>query len=235
MAAQPLSARHHAAGASPRSVFDNILGLLQQRRAEEAIARCRGHWAAPRRREHPRPARRRAGRPGQFDEAEEILLRVIDLTPTFAKPYEDLGTLLLQRGLAEKAIPCWKKAARLDLKQEAAHFQLGRALAQVGRGADADAAFERSFALSPRSGHDGTGGGDTMPPGLLEEAERLCRQVLQQEPRNVDALRMLGLIAAAAGDLDEAENLLRQALAEAPDHIAALFELGRVLKNSNAR
>lgn len=215
---------------APRSVFDNILGLLQQRRAEEAIARCRQALGS-----YPEDVNilgllgAALGDRGQFDEAEEILLRVIDLTPTFAKPYEDLGTLLLQRGLAEKAIPLLEKAARLDPKQEAAHFQLGRALAQVGRGADADAAFERSFALSPVRGMMAQAA-EHHAAGRLEEAERLCRQVLQREPRNVDALRMLGLIAAAAGDLDEAENLLRQALAEAPDHIAALFELGRVLK-----
>ena len=215
---------------APRSVFDNILGLLQQRRAEEAIARCRQALGS-----YPDDVNilgllgAALGDRGQFDEAEEILLRVIDLTPTFAKPYEDLGTLLLQRGLAEKAIPLLEKAARLDPKQEAAHFQLGRALAQVGRGADADAAFERSFALSPVRGMMAQAA-EHHAAGRLEEAERLCRQVLQREPRNVDALRMLGLIAAAAGDLDEAENLLRQALAEAPDHIAALFELGRVLK-----
>ena len=215
---------------APRSVFDNILGLLQQRRAEEAIARCRQALGS-----YPEDVNilgllgAALGDRGQFDEAEEILLRVIDLTPTFAKPYEDLGTLLLQRGLAEKAIPLLEKAARLDPKQEAAHFQLGRALAQVGRGADADAAFERSFALSPVRGMMAQAA-EHHAAGRLEEAERLCRQVLQREPRNVDALCMLGLIAAAAGDLDEAENLLRQALAEAPDHIAALFELGRVLK-----
>ena len=215
---------------APRSVFDNILGLLQQRRAEEAIARCRQALGS-----YPDDVNilgllgAALGDRGQFDEAEEILLRVIDLTPTFAKPYEDLGTLLLQRGLAEKAIPLLERAARLDPKQEAAHFQLGRALAQVGRGADADAAFERSFALSPVRGMMAQAA-EHHAAGRLEEAERLCRQVLQREPRNVDALRMLGLIAAAAGDLDEAENLLRQALAEAPDHIAALFELGRVLK-----
>ena len=215
---------------APRSVFDNILGLLQQRRAEEAIARCRQALGS-----YPDDVNilgllgAALGDRGQFDEAEEILLRVIDLTPTFAKPYEDLGTLLLQRGLAEKAIPLLERAARLDPKQEAAHFQLGRALAQVGRGADADAAFERSFALSPVRGMMAQAA-EHHAAGRLEEAEPLCRQVLQREPRNVDALRMLGLIAAAAGDLDEAENLLRQALAEAPDHIAALFELGRVLK-----
>ena len=92
------------------------------------------------------------GERGRFAEAEDVLLRVIDLTPTFAKPYEDLGTLLLQQGKAEQAIGPLEKAARLDPNLEAAHFHLGKALALLGRGPEADAAFERSFALSPTRG-----------------------------------------------------------------------------------
>jgi len=71
---------------------------------------------------------------------------------------------------------------------------------------------------------------DHLAAGRLQDAEQLCRNVLQSNPRHVDALRMLGLIAAASGDLDDAEHLLRQALTCAPDHTAAMFELGRVLK-----
>ena len=215
---------------APRSVFEDILGLLQKRKGDEAIARARQELSR-----YPDDVNilgllgAALGDQKRFQEAEEILLRVIDLTPTFAKPYEDLGTLLLQQGLAQKALPLLEKAARLDPQQESSHFQLGRALAQLGRGVEADAAFERSFALSPTRGMMAQAA-EHHAAGRLEDAERLCRRVLQQEPAQVDALRMLGLIAAAAGDLDEAENLLRQALAEAPDHVPALFELGRVLR-----
>ncbi len=215
---------------APRSVFEDILGLLQKRRTDDAIARARQELSR-----YPDDVNilgllgAALGDQKRFQEAEEILLRVIDLTPTFAKPYEDLGTLLLQQGLAHKALPLLEKAARLDPQQESSHFQLGRALAQLGRGVEADAAFERSFALSPTRGMMARAA-EHHAAGRLEDAERLCRRVLQQEPGQVDALRMLGLIAAAAGDLDEAENLLRQALAEAPDHVPALFELGRVLR-----
>ncbi|MCP5129834.1 MAG: sulfotransferase [Pseudomonadales bacterium] len=215
---------------APRSVFDEILALLQGGRHAEAIANCRQALSR-----YPDDVNilgllgAALGDKGQFSEAEEILLRVIDLTPTFAKPYEDLGTLLVQQGQAERAIALLEKAIRLEPNQESAHFELGKALAQMGRGPEADAAFERSFALSPTRGLMARAA-EHHAAGRLEEAEKLCRQVLQKDSRHVDALRMLGLIAAAAGDLDEAENLLRQALAAAPDHVPAMFELGRVLK-----
>ena len=215
---------------APRSVFENILGLLQKRATPDAIAACKTALTR-----YPEDVNvlgllgAALGASGQFAEAENTLLKVIDLEPTFAKPYEDLGTLLLQQGKAEQAIPLLEKACRLDPKLEAAYFQLGKALAQAGRGPEADTAFERSFALSPTRGMMARAA-EHHAAGRMEEAERLCRQVLQKDPTHVDALRMLGLIAAAAGDLDEAENLLRQALVGAPDHVAAMFELGRVLK-----
>jgi tetratricopeptide (TPR) repeat protein len=215
---------------APRSLFNDILQLLQDRKTEQALASCRKTLS-----QYPEDINilgllgATLGDKGQFREAEKILHRVIDLAPTFAKPYEDLGTLLMQQQRAEEAIPLLEKSVRLDPKLEEAHFQLGKALAMAGRGKEADEAFERSFALSPERGMMALAA-EHHKAGRLEQAEKLCRQVLQKNTKNVDALRMLGLIAAAAGDLEDAEHLLRQALESAPDHLPAMFELGRVLK-----
>jgi tetratricopeptide (TPR) repeat protein len=167
---------------------------------------------------------------GDLIGAEKVLREVIELAPTFAKPYEDLGTLLLKQGKAEEAVPLLEKATRLDPSLEAAHFQLGRAYARLGDGKKADTAYEKSFELSPVRGLMAQAA-EHHKAGRFQEAERLCRQVLQKERGNVDALRMLGLLAGAAGQLDEAAHLLKQALSHAPDHAAAMFELGRVLKD----
>ena len=218
------------ANRAPRSLFNDILELLQERKTEQALASCRETLSR-----YPDDINilgllgATLGDQGKFGEAENILGKVIDLAPTFAKPYEDLGTLLMQQQRAEEAIPLLEKSVRLDPKMEEAHFQLGKALAMVGRGEEADAAFERSFALSPERGMMALAA-EHHQAGRLEQAEKLCRQVLQKNPGHVDALRMLGLIAAAAGDLEDAEHLLRQALENAPDHVPAMFELGRVLK-----
>jgi tetratricopeptide (TPR) repeat protein len=215
---------------APRSLFDTILEQIAARRLDQACDSCR--QALQR---YPEDVNilgllgATLGDQGEFEEAEKVLNQVIDLAPTFAKPYEDLGTLLLQCERAQDAIPLLEKAIRLDPRLEAAHFQLGKALAREGRGKEADEAFERSFELSPVRGMMARAA-EHHREGRLEEAEKLCRKVLQNKPQHVDALRLLGLIAAAAGELEEAENLLRQALEQAPDHTPAMFELGRVLK-----
>ncbi len=215
---------------APRRLFDDIVAQLQSRQTQQAIASCRALLE-----DYPDDINilgllgAALGDLRHFEEAENILGRVIELAPTFAKPYEDLGTLLVQQRRAREALPLLEKAVRLDPQLEQAHFQLGKALALLGRGREADAAFERSFELSPTRRMMALAA-EHHQAGRLQDAERLCRQVLQKDPRHVDALRMLGLIAAASGDLDDAEHLLRQALASAPDHTPAMFELGRVLK-----
>jgi len=53
--------------------------------------------------------------------------------------------------------------------------------------------------------------------GRLAEAEALYRQVLAAEPRNADALHLLGVVAHQVGQNDVALGLIRQALALLPD------------------
>jgi tetratricopeptide (TPR) repeat protein len=190
---------------APRTLFDEILRQLQARQFDRAITSCRDALLT-----FPEDINilgllgAALGDKGQLEEAEKVLNQVIDLAPTFAKPYEDLGTLLLRQDKVNEALPLLEKAVRLDPKLEDAHFHLGRAaLAMQGRGAEADESFERSFALSP------------------------LRRLMALAAEHHKAGRMK---EAAAGDLDEAEYLLRQALEVAPDHTPAVFELGRVLK-----
>jgi protein O-GlcNAc transferase len=66
--------------------------------------------------------------------------------------------------------------------------------------------------------------------GQLQDAERLYRQVLGQNPRHDNALFLLSVIALQAGRLDEAARLLQEAIALAPDHPAFHSNLGEVYR-----
>jgi len=52
--------------------------------------------------------------------------------------------------------------------------------------------------------------------GRLRKAESMYRRILQHEPANAEALRMLGLLAHQVGRYEDAETLIRQALAIQP-------------------
>jgi tetratricopeptide (TPR) repeat protein len=66
--------------------------------------------------------------------------------------------------------------------------------------------------------------------GNLSEAEGLYRRVLQAEPRNPDALHLLGVIAHQVGRNEAAIDLIRSALGERPTMAAAHCNLGAALQ-----
>jgi predicted O-linked N-acetylglucosamine transferase (SPINDLY family) len=68
--------------------------------------------------------------------------------------------------------------------------------------------------------------------GRLAEAEGIYRQVVAQQPNHVDALYLLGVLAAQAGNSETAMELLRRAIHLKPDYAEAHYYLGIALKNT---
>ena len=85
------------------------------------------------------------------EEAETMLRKVIAAAPTFAKPHEDLGYMLVQQGRPAEALPFLERATRLDPSLERAWFTLGKALALLGA-ARRRMRHSRSASSSRRSG-----------------------------------------------------------------------------------
>ncbi|MCC7411939.1 MAG: sulfotransferase [Gammaproteobacteria bacterium] len=217
--------------ARSRRVFEQALDLLQGGRTEAAALLCQRaveddpldlnlralHGAALLKLRRPH-------------DAEAELRRVVRAAPGFAKAHEDLACALLAQGRNEEAVSAFRQALSIDARLDSAWFRLGKALALLGRGAEADMAFERAFELSP-SRRALALAAEHQREGRLEEAERIYRDVLRGDPDNVDALRLLALLARKAGAADDAERLLRRALDITPDFVAAAVELGGVLKD----
>lgn len=166
---------------------------------------------------------------GKAEEAERWLRHTMRLAPNFAKPWSDLGQLLLDTRRPEEALDTLEQAVRLDPDDSDAWFSLGKARALLGRGAAADEAFEKSFELNP--GRKALAqAAEHQQAGRWAEAEKICRDILRRDPRDVNALRLLGTCAAHAGRLREAERLLRRAVTQAPDYAEARRDLGRLFK-----
>jgi tetratricopeptide (TPR) repeat protein len=218
---------------APKALFNEVINLIAEGQLGTAEARCR---AALER--HPRDVNM-MGLLGallvKMDrriEAEALLREVIAAAPTFAKPHEDLGILLMQAGRTADALPVLERATHLDPTLERAWFNLGKALAFLGRGKEADVAFEKCFERSPERRLMALAA-EHHKEGRTEEAERLYRRALRDNPRNVDALRLLALIAIEAERADDGEILLEKAVEIAPDFNQALVDLGRLRKDQD--
>ena len=66
--------------------------------------------------------------------------------------------------------------------------------------------------------------------GRIDEAERVCRQILTVDPRNAAALHLLGLIEHRRGRPQEAVELVRAAIARNPRDPAFHHNLGNLLR-----
>jgi len=218
---------------APKSVFNETIGLIAAGQLSAAETRCR---AALKR--YPGDVNMQAllgallVKLDRREEAEKTLREVIEAAPSFAKPHEDLGFLLLQDKRPAEALPMLERATVLDPALERAWFNLGKALALLGRGKEADAAFEKCFERSPEKRLMALAA-EHHKEGRTEEAERLYRRVLRDNPRNVDALRLLAQLAAKSGRGEDAEVLLERAVEIAPDFVQALLDLGQLRKEED--
>jgi tetratricopeptide (TPR) repeat protein len=219
--------------ATLRATFSEAIALINKGSADVAETLCRETLE-----QHPDDANITAllgailVKKGQLRDAETMLRKAIELAPSFAKPHEDLGHALLQMGRPKDAIEVLQNATRLDPSLELAFLDLGKALAMTGNAKEADAAFERSFDLNPVRKKLAFAA-EHQREGRYAEAAKLYREVLQANPRNVDALRMLGILTFGEGNVDEAERLFRRAVAAAPDFVNAILDLGMALKEQS--
>lgn len=85
----------------------------------------------------------------------------------------------------------------------------------------ADASPPPSFDLAVQLHHAGN----------LQQAEQLYRRILAEQPRHVEALHMLGLLAHQVGHHDAAIDLMRQALSLQPAYFEARCNLGNVYQH----
>lgn len=74
-------------------------------------------------------------------------------------------------------------------------------------------------------------GGAHLAAGRLEHAAKAAAAVLQAEPKNPDAIHLLGLVALANGDADKAEKMIAAAAGLMPHHANVWVNLGNAQRD----
>ncbi|HUG03997.1 MAG TPA: sulfotransferase [Steroidobacteraceae bacterium] len=165
-------------------------------------------------------------RQGRGQEAEPLLRRALEDEPGYAKGQEELGRSLLLQGRFDEAIERLRKALELDSKLQSAQLTLVHALTESGRADQADEMMQAYLRADPAR-QQISQAAEHHRAGRLEEAEAIYREILRRDPRNLEALRLLALIAMNAEHYGQAEQLLKRAVEIAPDFLAAWVDLSR--------
>jgi len=165
-------------------------------------------------------------RQGRGAEAEPLLRRALVELPQYAKGHEELGRALQQLGRVDEAVGLLRQAVALDPKLQSAQLALVNALAGAGRSDEAEAAMQDFLRADPARELLAKAA-ESHRAGKLEEAEGTYRQILARDPKHVEALRLLALIAMQSEHYGQAEQLLKRAVEVAPDFLAGWIDLSR--------
>jgi len=218
----------------------NGLGLILMEQSDYAEAIVHFHRAAEQEPgrgdfvENLRRAQTEAARSAvearRFDDAVEMLEKIIQADPGRAEPLCQLAFTFYSAKRFGEALAAADKALRLDVGHAHAHDVRGLALMGLEESNRAIESFQKALEIDPEftSAHNNLG---TALIGQKEHRSAIEHfdQALQIEPENAQAFNNLGLALAEMAKFVEAEAVLRQAISIAPTFAEAHFNLSRVL------
>jgi len=168
----------------------------------------------------------------RYQEAAEVLNRVLRANPTFLWAYVDLASVHARQKNYAEALEVYRSALKHGAEQvPLIHRMMAHLHERVGQLPEAMAAVEKALKLAPddrRSQNLRAAIFERM--GKDREAEQAFRAILAKDPNDPDANNALSyLFATRNRQLDEARRLIDRALRREPDNGAYLDTLGWVL------
>lgn len=176
---------------------------------------------------------------GRYDEAEALLLEIVDRTPMYANVYNMLGFIYSQRNVPEKAVELFRQALSINPGYTEARLNLAITLADIGAYGEAlqeyGVAKDREQAKDPSlpthvqarlaNAHAElakTYQELSLYPQSIEEYEK----AIALAPNFPDLHCNLARCYMEAGDPDRAQVALARALELHPTYANALVQLG---------
>ena len=211
-----------------RQAFEKAITLLKQGARDEAESLCREmvqHF--------PGDANFIAllgsilARKGNLEESVAALSRAVSIAPGNPNAQADLGTALLNLGRAEEALPHLEKA-RLTRPADASLLsKLAGAYQQTGNIDSANEVMAEAASLSPSQAKldEAT---RLFVQGKFREAEELAKELVRENPQDVNAALLLARLAIKARCFKDARELLEKIIEVAPGIVAAWHDLGTV-------
>ncbi len=149
---------------------------------------------------------------GDLARAIEHLRLSIEIEPTDATTYTDLGAALARRGQFQEAIENLQQAVALNPRLSLARFNLGNALALQGRFGEAAEQLENALQIRPDYAEAYNNLGKVLAAqGQLDKAIDLFRRAVQIQPDFAGAHQSLAMALAEKGSKDEAVQHFQEA------------------------
>jgi len=171
---------------------------------------------------------------GFYRDSGTLYRATIARNPDCWLAYNNLGVELADHGgNVDEAMACFRRALQAKPDYAEAHYNLGKALAQLNRLPEAIARFHEALRYRPDHAdtYDNLGIALYREGRPVEAAEQFQR-ALEINPAHVHAHNNLGLALAALGRLPEAMEQYEEALQLDPENAEACDNLGIALARS---
>jgi tetratricopeptide (TPR) repeat protein len=155
---------------------------------------------------------------GKPDEANRLFEKAARMGKNIQSAINNEANVLYLSGITGKALDKYRRADRVGAKNEAVLCNLGNACLALGRLDDAASSFEAALALSPAR-IDIMENLAAIAVKRKKNADAVVwyRKILEQDPRNQDALVKMVEIMMAAGQFKEAAEPIDAYLADMPN------------------
>ncbi len=160
------------------------------------------------------------------------LQKAIKIAPDFIHAHQNLAQAWSQLGELRKAEICYKKCLDLDPSNFSNWKSLGDVLTDQGKEKEADKAYKNAISTDQKY-LNLQKAMSQVQKGNLGEAEKIYREILSDDPNNVDALRLLALLASRTGAIDQAITMLENCLKIAPDYALAWENLAKMYRQKD--
>ena len=170
---------------------------------------------------------------GMFANNETLWRTTVARNPGAWMAYDNLASLVLDRGQVSDAMLYSRKALELHPNDEIAYIGIGNALFRQGLADEAVVNYQKALELLPGSviAHYNLAN-LLLERGDVENAIRHYRETLKTQPDSSAAHNNLGNALLRAGRVDEAIIQGQMALAIQPDDASAHNNLGNALRRS---
>jgi protein O-GlcNAc transferase len=167
---------------------------------------------------------------GRFYEAAQCYRQAIQLDPSFAEAYSNLGLILAERGRLEGAALCFLAAIQHKPESADVYFNLGNLRLMQGRFDEAADLLQRALEIQPNdSGVKLNLANVFHRQGKFDEAIAICDALIEANPTLADAYATRGDCLKGMARVSEAIGAFRRVLELRPDaierHSALLFAL----------
>jgi len=165
----------------------------------------------------------------RLSDAQHYLDRLFLQKLEYCRAHQEQGHLYKQQQRHAEALQAYQRATQINPALESswrAQLELCKELNKSGLGQQAFNQLKHLKSLPKAI----VSVSDLLAQGKLARAESLCRQILERQPRNIEAMRLLANIASQTGALAEAEFLLESATVFAPTNNSVRIDYVQLLR-----